>query len=178
METNDTSVTTASVGVRYGLLLALTGILVDFAVRMAGFSFLTYAIAGVLAALVVGIVWLVVAHKKFKQNNGGLMTFSQGLTISIIMLLIAGIVSSLFNYFYVHVIDPEFVNNLKSQMREFMERNNVPDDQIEKSTARFDEMKTNLGKALIDGLIRGVGSGLVLGVIVSAFTKRSAPEFE
>lgn len=178
METNATPITPVSVGIRYGLLLAVSGILVDFGVRVAGLSFLSFAIVGTTLALIVGIVWLVVAHRNFKQSNGGLMSFSQGLIIALIMLLIAGIASSLFNYLYVHTIDPEFVNNLKLQMREFMERNNVPDDQIEQSTARFDEMKTSLGKALIDGITRGIGSGLLLGAIITAFTKRSAPEFE
>jgi Protein of unknown function (DUF4199) len=178
METNATPVTTTSVGLRYGLLLALTAIIVDFLVRIAGFSFMTFGIASIIGSTTVAIVWLALAHKAFKQANNNLMNFSQGLIISIVMLLILGITSSLFNYVYLHFIDTDFVTRLKAGMTEFMEQNNVPADQIAKGTARMDEMNMDLPKTLISGVSRGLGFGLILGAIVTAFTKRSAPEFE
>lgn len=139
---------------------------------------MTFGIASVIGSIVVAIVWLVLAHKAFRQANNNLMNFSQGLIISIIMLLILGITSSLFNYVYLHFIDTDFIAHLKAGITEFMERNNVPDDQIAKSTARMDEMNMDLLKSLISGVTRGLGMGLILGAIVTAFTKRSAPEFE
>ena len=178
METNATPITPASVGLRYGIMLALTAIIVDFLVRIAGFSFMTFGIASVLGSTVVAVVWLVLAHKAFKQADNNLMSFSQGLIIAIVMLLILGLTSSLFNYIYLHFIDKEFVSRLKAGMTEFMERNNVPDDQIAKSVARMDEMNMDLLKTLVSGITRGLGTGLILGAIVTAFTKRSAPEFE
>lgn len=139
---------------------------------------MTFGIASVIGSIVVAIVWLVLAHKAFRQANNNLMNFNQGLIISIIMLLILGITSSLFNYVYLHFIDTDFIAHLKAGITEFMERNNVPDDQIAKSTARMDEMNMDLLKSLISGVTRGLGMGLILGAIVTAFTKRSAPEFE
>ncbi|GAA3983428.1 DUF4199 domain-containing protein [Hymenobacter antarcticus] len=179
METNATSpVTTTAVALRYGLLLTVSGILVDFLVRIAGFNFMTFGIASFLGGITVSIVWIVLAHRAFKRANGNLMTFGQGLTIAMIMMLITGFVSGLFNYLYVHYIDPEFVERMKAGMTEFMERNNVPDEQIETSTARLDGMNVGIGKALLGGLGNGLGFGLFLGLIVSAFTKKSKPEFE
>jgi len=179
MEINSTSsVTTTSVGLRYGLLVAVSGLLVDFLIRIVGFNFMTFGIASFLGGITVSIVWIVLAHAAFKRANGNLMTFGQGLTIALVMMLMTGIVSSLFNYLYVHYIDPEFVERMKAGMTEFMERNNVPDEQIEKSTARLDGMNVSVGKALLGGLGNGIGLGLVLGLIVSAFTKRNPPEFE
>ena len=179
METSATSsITTTSVGVRYGLLLAVSGILVDFLVRIAGFNFMTFGIASFLGGTTVSIVWIVLAHATFKRANSNLMTFGQGLTIAMIMMLIAGIISGLFNYLYMHYIDPEFVERMKAGMTEFMERNNVPNEQIETSVARLDGMNMGIGKALLGGLGNGIGLGLVLGLIVSAFTKRNPPEFE
>ena len=178
METNAALVTPVSVGLRYGLLLAVSSLLVDFLVRIAGFGFMTYGIAAVVSGLVVGIVWLVVAHGAFKRANANLMTFGQGLVIALVMMLMAGLAAGLFNYLYLHYIDPEFVERLKTGMTEFMERSNVPDDQIEASAAKLDGMNVGLGRALLGGLGNGLGSGLILGAIVSAFTKRNRPEFE
>lgn len=178
METNAASVTPASVGLRFGLLLAVSVVLVDFLIRIAGFSFIVFGVASVLSSATVSIIWLVFAHRAFKQANDNLMIFGQGMIIAVIMLLISGVVAGVFNYVYLHYIDAEFVERMKAGMTEFMERNNVPSDQIEKSTARFDAMKTDFGKALLGGLSNGLGSGLILGAIVSAFTKRKQPEFE
>jgi hypothetical protein len=178
METNSTPVTTNEVALRYGLLLAVSGILIDFLVRIAGLSFLTYGIVSGLAALTMAIVWIVLAHSAFKKGNAGLMSFKEGLIVTVIMLLISGVLASLFNYLYLNYIDTDFVERLKTGMTEFMERNNVPDDQIAKSTAKFDEMNAGFGKSILNGLKNGAIGGLILGVIISAFTKRSQPEFE
>ncbi|MDO7847992.1 DUF4199 domain-containing protein [Hymenobacter sp. M29] len=178
METTTKSVTPVSIGLRYGVLAALTAVIIDFLIRIADFGFMTFGIVSFLGGVVVTIVWIVIAHKAFKDANNRLMTFSQGLIITMVMMLIISVVTSLFNYVYVQFIDPDFVNRLKTGMTEFMERNNVPDDKIAESTARFDEMKLSLPKTLVNGITRGLGVGLVLGAIVSAFTKRSAPEFE
>ena len=178
METNTTPVTTTSVGLRYGVLAALTAIIADFLIRIAGFSFMMFGIVSLLSGTIVTIVWIVMAHKAFKEANNRLMSFGQGVIIALVMMLIIGIASSIFSYLHVHFIDPDFVANLKAGMTEFMEKNNVPDDKIAEGTARFDEMNASLPKSLLSGVTRGLGVGLILGAIITAFTKRSAPEFE
>ena len=178
METNIIPVTTTSVGLRYGLLLALTSVLIDFLVRIAGLSFLTYGIVAGLTALVAAIAWVIVAHSAFKKANNGIMNFKQGLVIAMIMILISAIIASLFNYLYLNYIDTDFVERMKAGMTEFMERNNVPESQIAESTAKFDEMNAGLAKSIFSGLKNGVIGGLIIGAIISAFTKRSQPEFE
>lgn len=180
MEANATAtpVTTTSVGIRYGLLLAVSGILFDFLVRIADLSFMIYGSVALFGAIVIATVMMVLAHGAFKKANGTRMSFAQGLTIAIIMMVISSIAASVFNYLYLNYIDTEFVERLKGGMTEFMERNNVPDDQIAKSTAKFDEMNVGLGMSLLNGVKNGVIGGMVLGAIVSAFTKRNAPEFE
>lgn len=178
METQAPAVTPLALGVRYGLLLALSWLLVDFLIRIAGFSFMTFGIAAVLGSVVVSVVWLVMAHKAFKLANSGMMTFGQGVLIAVVMLLISGVLSGLFNYVYLHYIDPEFVERMKAGMVEFMERNNVPDEQIEASAAKMGKMQVGLGKALLGGVGNGVTLGLVLGLVVSAFTRQKPSEFE
>ncbi len=178
METNATPVTPVSVGLRYGLFLAVSSILVEFLIRIIGFSFLVYGVVTFVGALIVAIAWSVVAHSAFKKENAGLMSFSQGLTIILVMMCISGIAAGLFNYVYLNYIDVDFVAKLKNSMTEFMERSNVADDQIAKSTAKFDEMNVGVGMALLNGVKGGVIGGLILGCIVSAFTKRNPPEFE
>lgn len=178
MEINITQTTVTSVGIRYALLLAVSGVLIDFIVRIAGLSFMSYGVVAGLSWLVAAVVFIVLAHSAFKKGNENRMSFGQGLAITMIMLLISTLVLSLFNYTYLHYIDTDFVEHMKVGMTEFMERHNVPDEQIAESTAKFDEMNAGLGKSIINGLKNGVIGGLILGAIISAFTKRNAPEFE
>ena len=181
METSNTlspAVTPVSVGLRYGTLAALTGIIVDFLIRIAGFGFMTFGVVSILVGTIVTVVWIVVAHKAFKVANNRLMSFAQGLVIALIMMLLLSLATALFNYVHVRYIDPDFVTSLKAGMTEFMERNNVPEAKIAEGTARFDEMNVDLPKSLLNGISRGLGIGIILGAIVTAFTKRSAPEFE
>jgi hypothetical protein len=106
------------------------------------------------------------------------MSYGQGLLISLIMMIVWALMSGLFNYVYVHYIDPEFVDKLQQGMVDFMERNRVPASEIAKGTARFDEMRNDFGKSLLSGLTTGLLFGTVLGLLVSIFTKRKHPEFE
>jgi len=170
--------TTTAVGVRYGILLGFSWLIIDFILRQFSLGFLSYSLVTSAAAIIISVVLIVLAHRAFKQANGGLMSYGRGFLIAFIMMLIWGMCSALFNYVYVHYIDPEFVDNLRDEMVDFMERNRVPEVEIEKGTARFEEMKGDFSKSLISGLTSGLSFGAVLGLLISIFTKRNQPEFE
>lgn len=178
METQKQGISPVEIAVKYGFLLSLASVLIDFITRIIGLSVLVYSIVAGTLALILMVTCVVLAHKAFKKANGGVMTYIQGIIIALIMLLISSLVSSLFNYLYVNYVDPEFVGRMKDEMTAFMERNRVPQDQIDKSVAKFDDMSPTPLKALLNGLKNGTVGGVVLGAIVSAFTKRKAADFE
>lgn len=167
-----------AVGIRFGILVALAGVLVDFVTRIIGFSVLVYSITAGGLSLLVAIVGIVLAHKTFKRANAGAMTYGQGVIIALVVLLISGLTAALFNYVYVNYIDADFVTRMKEEMTAFMERNNVPDDQIAKNTAKLDEMSPSFGMAVVNGLKNGLIGGVLLGAIISAFTKRKPADFD
>jgi hypothetical protein len=178
MEAHKEQASPLAIGIRFGLLIAVVGVLVDFLTRIAGLSVLAYGIVAGASALVVGVVGIVLAHKAFKHANGGLMTYGQGVIIALVMLLISSFISSVFNYLYVNYVDPSYIENMKAQMTEFMERSNVPEDQIAKSTAKFDEMNPAPLMMLVNALKNGLIGGTILGAIISIFTKRKPADFE
>lgn len=173
-----TLTTAATTGLQFGLLIGLIGLLADFVMRLIRPGVLVYSIITGLIALVITIAGIILAHRAFRRANGGLMTYGQGVLITLVAILVSAMMSALFNYVYVHYIDPNFVAQLKDDMTDFMERNNAPDSQIEQSVAKFDEMQPPLGKALFNGLKSGVIGGVVLGLIISAFTKRKPVDFD
>jgi hypothetical protein len=178
METQKQGISPVEIAIRYGFLLALASVLIDFITRVVGLSVLVYSVVAGTLALGLTIVGVVLAHKAFKKANGGVMTYFQGVLIALIILLISSLVASLFNYLYVNYVDPDFVGRMKDEMTAFMERNRVPQDQIDASVAKFDDMSPTPVKALLNGLKNGSIGGVVLGAIISAFTKQKAADFE
>ena len=170
--------TPVTISIRFGLLIAVVGVLIDFLVRVVGVSVLVYSIIAGGLALVVAIGGIILAHRAFRQANGGLMSYWQGILIALIALMISGIISALFNYLYVNYVDPNFVGHMKEEMVAFMERNRVPEDQIEKNVARLNDMSPSLGMGLLKGVQNGLIGGAVFGLIISIFTKRKPADFD
>jgi TM2 domain-containing membrane protein YozV len=178
MEAQIQKVSPIAVAVRFGLLVAVITILIDFVVRISNVSFMIYGAVSVVLALVVSVVGVVFAHRAFRRGNEGVMSYGQGVVIAAVMLLISGVIASVFNYVYVNYVDPEFVDHMKEGLTAFMERSRVPDEQIAQSVAKFEEMRPPLGTGLLKGVMNGLGWGAVLGIIISAFTKRKPADFE
>lgn len=178
MEAQSQAVSPVAVGLRFGLLTAAVAVLVDFLLRIIRINVLVYGAISLIAGIVVAITGIVLAHRAFKRANDGLMSYGQGVLITIVAIMIWAIISALFNYVYVYYIDPDFVDRMKDEMTAFLERQRMPDAQIARSTAAFDELRPSLDKALLKGLTNGAIGGVLLGLIISAFTKRKALDFE
>gem|GEM_PF-2076770 len=174
----NTSATAVTIGLRFGLLIGMISMLADFVMRLIRPNVLVYSIITGIIALAITITGIILAHRAFRRTNSGLMTYGQGVLITLVAIMVSAMISTLFNYVYVHYIDSNFVAQLKADMTDFMERNNAPSNQIEQSVAKFDEMQPSLGKALFNGLKSGVIGGVVLGLIISAFTKRKPVDFD
>jgi hypothetical protein len=178
MEAQKKEVSPIAIGIRYGLLIGLAGILVDFLTRISGISVLIYSLVAGLLSLVILVGGIIAAHKAFRQGNDAVMTFTQGMVIALVIAMTSSLLAVVFNYLYVNYVDPDFVARMKSEMAAFMERNRLPQEQIDQSLAKFDDMSPTPGKALLNGIKNGLIGGTLLGAIISAFTKRKAADFE
>ncbi|MBW3130520.1 DUF4199 domain-containing protein [Hymenobacter profundi] len=178
MENTSTStVTTTNVGIRYGLLTGLIWIIVDVIMRATGLSF-KYSIY-LPVSLLVYIVGIVLAHRYFKQYNGGFMSFGQGVLITLVLALVSGLMAGIFNYIYLNFIDPDYVARARADMEAWMSTlPGVQEENIEKATANLNDEKMKSPTQILSTLgSNGVG-GIIMGLIVSIFTKHKKPEFE
>ncbi|WP_086593807.1 DUF4199 domain-containing protein [Hymenobacter crusticola] len=171
------AVTPTSVAIRYGLLTGMVWLIVDFVMRVTelSFKFSVY----LSAAIVVYIIGAVLAHRFFKQNNNGFMTYKQGLVIVLILSLISGLLSGLFNYIYVNFIDPDYIGRMRTDMEAWLSSlPNVTEAQIDKSLEDLSEEKLTSPLQIGKGLMSSAITGFIIGLIVTAFTKHNRPEFE
>src|SRR5262245_29869391 len=102
METNpapeSAPVTTRSVGMRYGMIQSVISIVYFLVLTFAGVNMTEGP--GRWASLLFTLVLLFLAHKYFKDNGDGFMSFGQGMGISFWVALISTAIYSVFFYVY------------------------------------------------------------------------------
>ncbi|RTQ47923.1 DUF4199 domain-containing protein [Hymenobacter gummosus] len=177
MENTSTSaVTTTSAGLRYGLIIGVVTIIYSFILMLtnmeqnAGMGFVTFII------LIGGIV---LAHRYYKQHNGGFMSYGQGLGIATITGAVIGLLSGIFRYVYVTFIDPQYQENAMNAMRaKFEEAGNMSDEQIDQAMQMTQRFTPSGPMGILIAVLGTAFFAFLLSLIISAITKRNRPEFE
>ncbi|PJJ61297.1 DUF4199 domain-containing protein [Hymenobacter chitinivorans] len=174
MENQSTPASSTAVGVRYGLLTGLISVIISFALNVAG---LENSPAKWLTLLIL-IGAIVLAHRAYKQQNGGFMSYGQGLGIGTTLSAVSGVLSAIFTYVYVTIIDTNFIARLMDKTRADMEaKGSMSDEQIDQAMAMTGKFM-NGPMMMVSVLIGAVMMGLLASLIISAITKNNRPEFE
>ncbi|SNT13743.1 Protein of unknown function [Ekhidna lutea] len=167
-----TNPTTKSISMKWGVIYGLVGIIflvvVDFAGMMQNraVSWIGYLILGAL---------IFMAHKEYKSEGDGYMSYSKGLGIGTLTTLIGGIINSLFFFVYISFINTEFVNLIKEKSIMDMEARGMSDAEIDQAMG-FSEAFMSPVAMTIFSILGTVLFGFILSLIVSIFTKNNQPE--
>lgn len=174
-ETSTPTVTTRSVGIRYGVIMAAISIVYFLALTMASVD-MTSGI-GRWSSLVFYVVVLFLAHKNFKEGGDGWMTFGQGMGIAFWLGLICSVIYSAFFYIYIKFIDSAFVEAIKEKQIDEMRAKGMGEDQIDQAM-KFAGAFMTPEAMLIFGLVGGIIMILIVGLVVTIFTQKKNPQSE
>ncbi len=166
------SVTTRSAGVRYGLISAIISIALFLVMSVTKMDMQG---PGRWLGIPIGIILIVLAHKYYKDNGDGFMSYGQGIGIAFWMALVSSAISSVFTYIYVKFVDTGFVDMMKDQQIQAMEEQGMSDAQIDQAMS-FSSVFFTPEAMLIMGLIMGIIVTVIIALIVTIFTQKSAPE--
>ena len=176
MEETPAPVATArSVGFRYGLIMA--------AISIAYFLILTFASVdmtsgiGRWSSIIFYVVVLYLAHKNFKDEGDGFMSYGQGMSITFWLALVSSVIYSIFFYVYIKFIDSSFVEAIKNKQIEEMQNRGMSDEQINQAMGFAGAFMTPEAM-LIFGLVGGIIFIVVVGLLVSAITQKKNPQGE
>jgi hypothetical protein len=172
-ETESQSITTRSTGVRYGVIYGVISIAYFLVLMMANID-MSQGL-GRWGGSIIAIVVVIMAHKYFKDNGIGFMTYGQGVGIGFWIGLIASVISSIFTYIYAKFIDPGFTDMIREKAITDMEKQGQSDEQIE-AAMKFVEMFTTAEALLFWGLFFGILTLVVIALIISIFTQKPQPE--
>lgn len=173
MEENSASVTTRSVGVRYGLILALISVIYFLVLTVLSVD-MTSGI-GRWASFVFYFIIIYLAQSYFKQNGNGFMSYGQGIGVTFWISLISSSIYSVFFYIYIKFIDSGFIDTIREQQIEQMENRGMSDEQIEQGM-KFMEMFTSPEAMFFFGIAGGIVMILIVGLIVTIFTQKNNPQ--
>lgn len=124
------------------------------------------------------VAGVVLAQKKFKEQGDGFMPFGKGFVIGFMVLLISGLLNSLFTYVYLTILDPSSLELIKEQGVEEsiknMESQGMSDAEIDQAL-EFSEVFLTAefitGAAFLTSLLIGT----VLVLIITAVTQKKNP---
>jgi len=174
MEANVTTsaVTTRSVGIRYGIINGLIQVVYFLILTTAGLAVSSGFAPWV--GFLISIVMLFLAHKYYKENGDGFMTYGQGIGLGFWTGLVSASISAIFTYIYAK-IDASYIASIREKAISDMEAQGQSQQQID-TAMKFVEMFTSAEAILVMGFVFGIIGMIVIALIVSIFTQKPHPE--
>ena len=173
-EANTTSeVTPRSAGIRFGLIGAVLSIVYFLILSVAGLAG-TQGVWSWIGYLITAAV-IFFAHKYYKENADGFMSYSQGIGISAWIGMVSAVISSIFMYIYIKFVDTTFIETMKQTQLDAMQQKGMSDQQIDQ-TMKFASMFMTPEAMFLFALLGGFIATIIIGLIVTIFTQKKNPQ--
>jgi hypothetical protein len=119
---------------------------------------------------IIGIVIIVLAHREYKQTGDGFMSYGKGFGIGFLTTLFSFVISTLFMFIYLFVIDPALYDEIWVKAEEQMREQGQSEEAI--------EMGMKMGRIFmwVGIVFVGLIMSAILSAVVSLFTQKSNPE--
>jgi amino acid transporter len=169
-----TGTSTKAVALRYGFITGFVTVIYSLILNITEQNTNTWL--GYISFIIL-IVGIVMAHKHYKSENHGFMTYGQGLGIGSLLSLIVGALSGIFMYIYIKLVDNSFMERMQEQQIVELEKRGMSDEQIEQAIQVSQKM-TSPEMMVVWAIVGTLLFGFILSLIISAITKHARPEFE
>ncbi len=162
------------IGIRYGVWVGLGLIFYGFVYRVASLDRIPGLIWVFYVALPLGVL---IGQIKLRKELG-VLTLKQGLTIVVLIILIAGPIYCFYVWGFNQFIDDSLLDQVVAGQREALAARGLSGEALEEQVQTLAARLTPATFALFV-LIRLVGFGLITGALISLLTKtwgRTAPQ--
>ena len=164
-------------GIRYGVILALAGIIFQAVIYLIGGDPVSGQGAGGSLGCLSGIVSIAIIAMGIKAHRdkdlGGFISLGRGLSVSFWMGLISGIISGIWTYLFTNFIAPDSMDAAKEAIDQV--RAQVEDGEAPEWLLSFTEGAMNAGSNPLFGIIGGIIFAMIIGFFASLFLKRERP---
>ncbi|MCU0439076.1 MAG: DUF4199 domain-containing protein [Raineya sp.] len=169
MTTENISITTSKVAIRYGLVYGLVAIAISIITTMANLR------ENSLVNIFTSIIWIafiVLAVKYFKDNSEGFITLGQGFGIGLLVSVIGNVISGIFLIIYFKLINPELWEQQLEKIRAEWEKQGLDEQAME-----FAENFVTPQAMLLFSILGALLLGSVFSVVIAAIMQKKKPAF-
>ena len=158
----------------YGLYLGIASVLINLVNYAVGDYLKPHWSISILSGVLM-IVMIVMAFKKFKEINGGFMSWGQSLKIGVGLTVISAVIGIIYQQIFANVIEPEYMQQMMSLQEQAWIDSGMTSDQVEGAKEMADKFKSPFITSAI-GLVVAAFIGFVVSAITGAVMKQSAEE--
>jgi len=169
-------VTVSQIGLKNGIIVGLILIVYGMILQFLNLDLKMMQYLGYVNYVIL-IVFIVLAHKAFKEGGDGFMTIGQGLGIGMLLTIIGSVISSIFSYIYLKFIDDSIIQRTLDYQIEELERRGMDDAAIEQAMAITSKIMTPEIMPIMAVVVMAF-MGFIISLIVSLFTKKANPTLE
>lgn len=161
--------------VRFGLYLAATSILFSLLIYGLGYDMKPIGQKLNFIYYLITLVFVVMGIKYRRQEElGGYISFGQAFKYGFSIVLIGTLVSTVYTWLYVKLLNPGIFAYILEQQEEQMLEQGLSEEQIEMSISMTEKFMTPVGFVLM-ALLASLFTGLIITLIVAAIMKKNNP---
>jgi hypothetical protein len=176
----ESSASSSIIALKYGFINGLLSFLFSTLVNVMGWAEDFQESMGWISgiwSLVLAVTISLLCLREYREQNGGFISYGQGLGLATLLGAISGLVAGGFNYIYIQFIDNTVIQRQMDMARERMEDQGLSASQIQ-SAEEVTRMFLHPGIQFVIVVIMGVVFNFFIGLIVSAIVKREKSIFE
>ena len=154
-----------------GLYLGITGVIAGLSLWASG-KYFELQWVGNLVGFLATIIFIILGINKFKSNNGGFMSWGEGLKIGMGIVMVSAVITVIYSLLLTNVIDPELqAQGMAIQEQAWVDQG-LGSDQIESAKEIAEKFQSPL---IISGIILVLAAffGFIISAITSAIMKKS-----
>ena len=166
----ENQVNSKSIILNYGLYLGIAGIFIHLLFYASGSLIDNLQIVG-LVGFIPLIALLVLGIKKFKNDNGGFLSFGQALKVGVGIAVVSALVSAVYTLIFTQVIEPGFQDQVMEIQKQAWIDGGLSDEQIESAEAMTKKFQSPLITIPIS-IVASAFFGFIISAIAGAIMQK------
>ncbi len=165
-------ITPLKTGIKYGLYLGVFGMIWQLILHYGGLENFSQDL-GMLdwvllfTSIFAGFIITFLGIKYFRENNEGLLTFGEGMSVALFVGVFSGLLIAVFMYIYAAYIVPD----LGEVIMDSFDTDEIPADQAEAMEGVMSVMSSPIVMSFT-ALIQSIFMGVIYGLIGSLILKK------
>ena len=160
---------------KYGLIVAATGILISMITYVAGLDKTDAGqYIGYINVLIMIVAMVLAIKERRDKELGGFIEFGQAFGTAALTAVIASAISSVYTYIYMALINPSFHDYLIQKQQAKMEEQGKTQEQIDMALPYIEKFTTP-GMISLFAFLGGIVMGVIIALIIAAIMKKPNP---